>query len=222
MVTQEFKKDDFLIKKTGRYKTLRSGQVKKILKIGKHRLKTIDSVLNPTIINGLRRYSVDTVFLYRDLTRPVKTMIKYIDGDIVRDSDQFDVIAHGCNCFCTMGAGLAPQIKHKFPEAYDVDCATISGDRNKLGTISHTLHTTPIVVNIYSQYDYKGRRIGKMDLDYSALRSGLKAMREKFTGKKFGLPRIGSDLAGGDWNIIERIIQEELNGEDVTIVNYVP
>jgi transcription antitermination factor NusA-like protein len=29
-------------------------------------------------------------------------------------------------------------------------------------------------------------------------------------------------LAGGDWNIIERIIQEELNGEDVTVVKYVP
>jgi transcription antitermination factor NusA-like protein len=33
---------------------------------------------------------------------------------------------------------------------------------------------------------------------------------------------IGAGLAGGDWNIIERIIQEELNGEDVTVVKYVP
>jgi len=31
-----------------------------------------------------------------------------------------------------------------------------------------------------------------------------------------------NSLAGGDWNIIERIIQEELNGEDVTVVKYVP
>jgi len=97
-MVNELKKDDFLIKKTGRYKTLRSGQVKKILKIGKHRLKTIDSVLNPTIINGMRRYSVETIFLYRDLTRPVLSMIKYIDGDLVRDADQYDVIAHCCNC----------------------------------------------------------------------------------------------------------------------------
>ena len=40
-MVNELKKDDFLIKKTGKYKMLRSGQVKKILKIGKHRLKTI-------------------------------------------------------------------------------------------------------------------------------------------------------------------------------------
>lgn len=221
-MTKEFTKNDFLVKKTGKFKTLRSGQVKKILKIGKHRLKTIDPVLNPTVINGIRRYSVDTVFLYRELTKPVLTMIKYVDGDLVRDADQFDVIAQGCNCFCVMGAGLAPQIKHKWPEAFAVDCATVAGDRNKLGTITHTENTTPIVVNIYSQYDTRGRSMGRMDLDYTALRSGLRAMKEKFTGKKFGLPRIGSDLAGGDWNIIERIIQEELNGEDVTVVNYVP
>lgn len=222
MVTQEFKKDDFLIKKTGRYKTLRSGQVKKILKIGKHRLKTIDSVLNPTIINGLRRYSVDTVFLYRDLTRPVLSMIKYVEGDLVRDADQYEVIAHCCNCFCTMGAGIAPQIKHKFPEAYAVDCATTAGDQDKLGTITYTENTTPIVVNLYGQYDFKGRQFGKMDLDYTALRKSLAAMKAKFSGKKFGLPMIGAGLAGGDWNIIERIIQEELNGEDVTVVKYVP
>jgi O-acetyl-ADP-ribose deacetylase (regulator of RNase III) len=221
-MVNELKKDNFLIKKTGKYKTLRSGQVKKILRIGKHRLKTIDSVLNPTIINGMRRYSVETVFLYRDLTRPVLSMIKYVEGDLVRDSDQYEVIAHCCNCFCTMGAGIAPQIKHKFPEAYVADCTTTAGDQTKLGTITYTENTTPIVVNLYGQYDYKGRQFGRMDLDYAALRSALAAMKEKFTGKKIGLPMIGSGLAGGSWEIIERIIQEELNGEDVTIVKYVP
>jgi O-acetyl-ADP-ribose deacetylase (regulator of RNase III) len=121
-----------------------------------------------------------------------------------------------------MGAGIAPQIKHKFPEAYAVDCETIKGDENKLGTISYTENSTPIVVNLYGQYDYTGRRSGKMDLDYDALRSALKAMKEKFSGKTFGMPMIGAGLAGGDWNVIEKIIQEEMIGEYVTIVRYVP
>lgn len=149
-------------------------------------------------------------------------MIRYIDGDLVRDAANYDVIAHCCNCFCTMGAGIAPQIKHKFPEAYAVDCETQSGDEFKLGTISYTENTTPIVVNLYGQFDYTGRRSGKMDLDYDALRSALKVMREKFTGKTFGLPMIGAGLAGGDWNVIESIIEEEMRGEYVTIVRYVP
>jgi O-acetyl-ADP-ribose deacetylase (regulator of RNase III) len=151
-------------------------------------------------------------------------MIRYVDGDLLKlaDENNFDVIAQGCNCFCVMGSGIAPQIKAKYPEAYAVDCETTAGDVKKLGTITYTKNTTPIVVNIYSQYDTKGRRQGKMDLDYDALRSGIKAMKEKFSGKRFGLPQIGAGLAGGDWTIIEKIIEEEMRGEYVTIVNYVP
>jgi O-acetyl-ADP-ribose deacetylase (regulator of RNase III) len=55
-------------------------------------------------------------------------------------SKDFDVIAHCLTVFCTMGAGIAPQIKSKFPDAYIVDCQTIRGDINKLGTISYTIH----------------------------------------------------------------------------------
>jgi O-acetyl-ADP-ribose deacetylase (regulator of RNase III) len=149
-------------------------------------------------------------------------MIRYIDGDLVRDAEQFEVIAHCCNCFCTMGSGIAPQIKNKFPEAYAVDCATPKGDINKLGTISYTLNTTPIVVNLYGQFDYTGRRSGRMDLDYVALKSALIQMKEKFSGKRIGMPKIGAGLAGGDWEVIERIISEVFAGEYVTIVNYVP
>jgi len=147
-------------------------------------------------------------------------MITYITGDLVRDAEQFDVIGHCCNCFNTMGSGIAPQIKAKFPEAYAVDNATVKGDKSKLGTITYTENTTPIIVNIYGQYDYTGRRRNEMDLDYNALRSGLRLMKQKFTGKRFALPKLGAGLAGGDWTVIERILQEEFAGEYVTIVNY--
>jgi ribA/ribD-fused uncharacterized protein len=150
--------------------------------------------------------------------------IKYVDGDLIKlaDEGRFDVIAHGCNCFCVMGAGIAPQIKNKYPEAYAVDCETTAGDVNKLGTITYTKNTTPTVVNIYSQYDTKGRREGKIDLDYDALRSGMQAIKDNFSGKRIGMPKIGAGLAGGDWDVIEKIIIDELFGEQITIVNYVP
>ena len=148
-------------------------------------------------------------------------MIRYITGDLVKDAEQFDVIAHCANCYCTMGSGIAPQIKTKFPEAYAADCATKKGDLNKLGTISYTETTKPIVVNLYGQFDYTGRRSGNMDLNYDALRSAIKLMKEKFSGKTFGMGRIGAGLAGGDWSIIEKIIEEEMRGEYVTIVNWV-
>lgn len=147
-------------------------------------------------------------------------MIKHINGDLVRDAEQFDVIVQGCNCFCVMGAGIAPQIKAKFPEAYAVDCETVAGDVNKMGTITHTINTTPIVVNMYTQFDTKGRRNGEMDFDYDAFRKGLQALKLKFSGKRIGMPKIGSGLAGGDWSIIEKILEEEMRGEYVTVVKW--
>lgn len=147
-------------------------------------------------------------------------MVKHIIGDLVRDSADYQVIGHGCNCFCTMGAGIAPQIKAKFPEAYEVDCATIKGDKNKLGTITYTvIQDTPIIVNLYSQYGY-ARQHGEVALDYKALRSSLKLMKEKFSGKTMALPWIGAGLAGGDWNVILRIIEEEMRGEYVTVIQW--
>ena len=149
-------------------------------------------------------------------------MIRYIDGNLLDDSHEFDVIGHVVNCFCTMGAGIAPQIKSKFPEAYEVDCATIKGDRNKLGTITHTVNTIPIVVNLYGIYDYKKLHPDEVTVKYDALRLSIRAMKEKFYGKTFGLPLLGAGLANGNWSIIEKIIEEEMMGEYVTIVRYIP
>lgn len=146
--------------------------------------------------------------------------IKYIDGDLVRDSDEYEVISHGCNCFNTMGAGIALQIKNKFPEAYEVDCRTKSGDLNKLGTITYTTNTYPIVVNSYTQYSFGAYKIGGMDLDYMAVKTCMQAIKKEFSGKKIGLPMIGSMLGGGNWEVTKRIIEEVFEGEDVTVVNF--
>jgi len=49
---------------------------------------------------------------------------------------EFDVIIHGCNCFCTMGGGIAKTIKNEFIEAFNADRKTIKGSKDKLGTCS--------------------------------------------------------------------------------------
>jgi ribonucleoside-diphosphate reductase beta chain len=43
-------------------------------------------------------------------------MINYTDGDLITlaKAGKFDVIAHGCNCHSTMGAGIAPQMAKAF------------------------------------------------------------------------------------------------------------
>lgn len=140
-------------------------------------------------------------------------------GDLVRLAQDgvFDVIVHGCNCFCVMGAGLARQIRDAFPSAYLADRETASGDRSKLGTCSMSVLSTITIVNAYTQYAY-GHYV--THVDYPAVRSCMKWVNSSFPGKKVGLPQIGAGLGGGDWSLILPILEEELVDVDATVVIY--
>lgn len=131
----------------------------------------------------------------------------------------FDVIIHGCNCQNTMGAGIAKQIKQAFPEAYLADLNTSKGDIWKLGTYSSALivrnNIQFVVVNGYTQYDWKGQGV---KVDYTAIMYLMRLVKRTFTGARIGYPAIGAGLAGGDWGIISNIVNEELFNEDHTLV----
>lgn len=147
----------------------------------------------------------------------------YINGDLIRfaRNGKFDVIVHGCNCFNTMGAGIAAQVRKECPEAYMVDQMTQAGDRSKLGTITYAVIEPKAgrdvqftCVNLYSQFDYSREHPA---VNYNAIRAGLKKVRGLFSDKSIGMPLLGAGLAGGDWSIIEQIIKEELEDHDVDI-----
>src|SRR5690348_1511852 len=101
-----------------------------------------------------------------------------IKGDLIKLARQgaFDVIAHGCNCFCRMKRGLAPQMAKAFGcDQYEGEEPYMAGDINKLGTISfegvtpETMWKNPyplIVVNAYTQYEWSTET---KPLDYEAL-----------------------------------------------------
>lgn len=149
--------------------------------------------------------------------------MKTVQGDLVHlaQHGEFDLIVHGCNCFRTMGAGIAKGIKAAFPQAYEADQATPRGDRNKLGTCTFATIDQKgiplIVVNAYTQFNYQGPG---PKLDYDAVRSCMRWIKKHHTGKHIGLPKIGAGLAGGDWTAIASIINEELTGENLTLVEF--
>jgi O-acetyl-ADP-ribose deacetylase (regulator of RNase III) len=89
-----------------------------------------------------------------------------ITGDLIQlaKDGRFDIIVHGCNCFCTMNKGIAKQIAANFHLAKITDQRTLPGDRTKLGTIVPNRANSNAwnrlsdlwVVNAYTQYDYRG------------------------------------------------------------------
>lgn len=144
-------------------------------------------------------------------------MLIYVEGNLI-ESD-CDVIGHGCNCFNTMGSGIAREIREKLNDAWKIDQQTLYGDKNKLGTITYVdceyNQKRLTVVNCYTQYKF-----GHIEVyaDYDAIKSCMTLIKNTFSKNlKLGFPKIGAGLARGDWNIISKIIHDVFDDRDVYI-----
>jgi O-acetyl-ADP-ribose deacetylase (regulator of RNase III) len=148
--------------------------------------------------------------------------MKVIKGDLIKLAKQhkFDVIVHGCNCFCVMGAGIAKQIKQEFPKAYEVDLKTNKGDKSKLGWYSkaYIKQYNLIIINAYTQYGYWGKE-GKVNANYEAIKRVFNRIYKVYNDKKIGIPMIGAGLAGGNWKKIGKIIND-IGFNNITLVKY--
>ena len=151
-------------------------------------------------------------------------MLKIINGDLIKLAlaGEFDVIVHGCNCFNTMGAGIAKTIRQTFPEAYEADCKTVKGSKDKLGTYTSAVSKNVTIINAYTQHGYWGKNNPDL-FEYKAFSKILKKLKTEFPGKRFGFPLIGCGLAGGDEDRIIGMLESQLaDTENVTLVLFQP
>ena len=165
-----------------------------------------------------------------------------IEGDLIKLAKEakFDVIVHGCNCFSTMGAGIAPQMAKAFGcDKYSLEANVYKGAFHKLGNIEYEkvqIYKGIVlsnfneeakwltVVNAYTQFMYGTNHTDGVSkpLDYEALTLCLRKINHIFKGQHIGMPKIGSGLAGGDWDRIKDIIQVELRDMQVSVIIYKP
>ena len=130
-------------------------------------------------------------------------------GDLLKSDAP--AIIHQCNCFHTMGGGIAAQLAHKYPEVYEADLKTPYGEREKLGDFSFAEikdSKLKYVINLYSQFDYGYGR----HTNYEALEKGLdKALGFLYDNEinRVGLPYlIGCGLAGGNEKTVLEILEK--------------
>jgi O-acetyl-ADP-ribose deacetylase (regulator of RNase III) len=152
-------------------------------------------------------------------------MLKTVKGDLIKmgQANEFDIIMHGCNCFNTMGGGIAYQIQDKFPDARLADEETVRGDAGKLGSYTIGMSGRLVILNCYTQYHMS--REGEDVFEYLAFQRVLEKIQHRFGRWRIGLPLIGMGLAGGD---PERIIpmldkfaaQVQRQGGSVTLVEW--
>jgi len=149
---------------------------------------------------------------------------KEIKGDLIQLALQgeFDVIAHGCNCFCTQKSGIAKEmVKHFGTNNFKLETLNHSGNISKLGNLDYEYKQVAgnnlIVINAYTQYEYG---TDKVNLDYEALTLCMRKINHRFKGLHIGLPQIGCGLAGGNEEKVLNIIKKELKDMNVTMVIY--
>lgn len=152
-------------------------------------------------------------------------IINRIKGNLLDSKDY--VIAHGVNCKGVMGAGVALEISNKFPEVlneYKITCKQYDA-KELLGSVeTFKVDNGQYIMNIFTQ-DKTGTASRK--LNYGALAKGF-GIVDKILQKQcaessnadmlsLSIPKIGSGLAGGDWEIIEEIINYTTPNLNITV-----
>jgi O-acetyl-ADP-ribose deacetylase (regulator of RNase III) len=143
---------------------------------------------------------------------------------------QCDAIAHCCNCKGVMGSGIALEIKNRIPSAYSAYKEHESLHRLKLGTVSSIVpayqpdfvySAEHQVYNMHAQADYG---YGKRQVNYEALYHCLgqvKSIMDDRQQKILGVPyNMACDRAGGDWRIVNAMLETIFQPERLLIVKY--
>lgn len=149
-------------------------------------------------------------------------MIYILEGDLL--NSDCTVIGHQANCFSTMGAGFALQLKNHYPEAYEADRKFKLPPKERMGRFSFALSNDKkrLIFNLYGQFRYgKGRKFTEYDALEESMNKMFKAVslaEKKGFFVKLGFPHgIGAGYAGGEWKEIYKRIESvsEAYGRDV-------
>jgi O-acetyl-ADP-ribose deacetylase (regulator of RNase III) len=143
-------------------------------------------------------------------------MLKHTKGNLLdlAERGEFDVVVQGCNCFNTMGGGIAREIRERYPHIAEVDALTTKGDYNKLGNYTKGIvdadnNHSFLIINAYTQFDMsKGTDV----FEYNAFALLLQKMERLYGTYSIGLPYIGMGLAGGKKEVIIPMIEYFANG----------
>jgi O-acetyl-ADP-ribose deacetylase (regulator of RNase III) len=156
-----------------------------------------------------------------------KSALKHTKGNLLdlAEAGEFDVVVQGCNCFNTMGGGIAREIRERYPHVAEADAETVRGDYNKLGNWTECdagEKNRFTVINAYTQYNMSQ---GTDVFEYTAFELILQKLVRLYGNYSIGLPYIGMGLAGGDKDIIIPMIesfaeQVSAKGGTVTLVEF--
>jgi O-acetyl-ADP-ribose deacetylase (regulator of RNase III) len=120
------------------------------------------------------------------------------------------IIVHGCNDQGVMGAGIAREIRERYPAVYGtyLDHMKKYKKADLLGTISVTeVAPDKYIVNAITQTLGTGK---SREVDYDAIARCFEKINDIGEPSDLRFPMIGAGLGGGNWSIISNIIEHEI------------
>lgn len=136
--------------------------------------------------------------------------LELTNGDLL--SAKEPVIAHGCNIRGAFGAGVAADIKRRWPAAASAYDYAVASGALALGDVVWVgvADNTKLLGHVITQSGYG--RDGRRYVSYDALDKGLRAVIEKsiseFDARTVAIPAIGLGLGGGRWPIVSAILED--------------
>lgn len=144
--------------------------------------------------------------------------IKYIQGDLF--STEHKYIVHGCNAQGVMGKGVAKLVRELYPQAYeDYRTKWLRNSALIVGSVHFVDCGSKTIINAITQKTFaKAYNDPTRYVSYDAIVECMSTINKTIPGHALAMPRIGAQLGGGKWEIIERIVETELT--DVQPVVY--
>ncbi|MES2732699.1 MAG: Appr-1-p processing protein [Bacteroidota bacterium] len=148
----------------------------------------------------------------------------YVTGDATQpQGNGLKVITHICNDIGGWGRGfvLALSKRWKQPEKeyrqwYE------SGQNFQLGEVQFVqVEADVVIANIIGQHKVSATN-GVPPIRYEAVRKGLQKVSQYALDHQASvhMPRMGAGLAGGQWEEIEKIVEEELTQKGIVVTVY--
>ena len=131
--------------------------------------------------------------------------IEYRYGDILTTDSRY--IAHCVNAQGVMKSGVAKAIRDRYPKSFDDYRETFLETGLSLGKVICSNNSPHNILHIVGQkyYGYDSTTY----VDYVALRQVFKIINKRIATISVAMPLIGCGLAGGDWQIVSAMIEEE-------------
>ena len=161
--------------------------------------------------------------------------LTFVEGDATEPrGDGVKVIVHCCNDIGAWGAGFVMALEKKWPfcklNYWHHLKQKGKWDEEPLGTASvGRINEELVFCNLIGQHGVGRDEEGNPPIRYWAIAYGLLDMIEGLADEGYPvgsysvhMPRMGCGLAGGEWEVIERIIGDALLsiGVDVTVYDW--